>query len=311
MKIKRYVPFLIIFIAVFMVCSMSVLAVTSKVIASAVSVTFSLSGESISITSDTLQLLDFSGYASGSPGFNFQISIPQQLLTQATVTIKARYQFSQNDFPYFEHGYVGYFGARYKDGTVVSFPGDSSNVVFDHSGSTWWINLTGTAIFDNISQISYFYISYTYENIAESNMRIYSKLSWFTVEFDTPASPSDEVYNDFSDFGNDANAVDGSEQQIKDNISNYQPEVNSFLNGFSTIVGEFTVPLRAVTLMINDYVSGIPFLNLILRFALSLGVVAFVLGSGVFIISKISSGVSASHRESAYAKSSARNSKGG
>ena len=310
MKHKRKVSFFIIITAVLMVCSVSVFAVSSTLTASAVSVTLGMNGAERSVTSvNTLQTLNFNANISGYSDFDFDISVPSQNLDSAVITLRAKFQINTDNWRYFDTGEITTFSAVYNSGATASFSGTgNSTLQWSSSGKIWWCDISCTASFSDVRNISKFVIEMDLDDLRNVDVIISTMLSWFTVEFDAPVSPSDEIFNDFSGFGDDADAVDGSEQQIKDEISNYQPEVDSFLNGFSTIVGELTVPLRAVTLMINDYVSGIPFLELLLRFSLSLGVILLLFGLGSVVVSGVSSGVRSAHREADRAKEAAERS---
>lgn len=306
MKYKRKVSFFIIITAVLMVCSVSVFAVSSTVTASAVSVTLGMNGAERSVTSvNTLQTLNFNANISGYSDFDFDISVPSQNVDSAVIMLRAKFQINTDNWRYFDTGEITSFSAVYNSGATARFSGTgNSTLQWSSSGKTWWCDISCTASFSDVRNISKFVIEMDLDDLRNVDVIISTMLSWFTVEFDAPVSPSDEIFNDFSGFGDEVDSFDSSEQQIQDEISNYKPEVNSLLTGFSTIISELTVPLGAVRSILNDFVGGVPFLNLILRFSLSIGIVAFILGSGVFIISRISSGVTSSHREADRAKRS-------
>lgn len=324
MKNKRKISFFIIIVAVLMVCSVSVFAASADVKPSSLQIEISWNGN----RSDTVSLRDtsfdefyaFAGvdYVKGNTYFdifyNFS-SIPSN--SDGVFTIFGKFGYQATDLLYVGGLRIDGVTVEYADGSSLFYSPDSFTYRIDHTsdGTVWYLQY----FIENFevvkaNQITSMLVHSVLLDVGHGSItpffRIVAKLSNFGLSYELPTQPGDEVFNDFSGFGNDAGAVEDSENQIKDEISNYHPHVTSLLSDFSSIVGDLTAPLRAVTLLVNDFVSGIPFLNLMLRFALSVGIVAFLLGTGSFIISKISSGVSAAHRDSDRAKAASRNAKG-
>ncbi len=319
MKHKRKVSFFIIITAVLMVCSVSVLAVSVRPSQLYIEISAGDADSAPTYIQDTVsdQSYSFLGVsmASGDIWFDTYYTLPAQSFTDATLSLYGKFGYKASEWKYVERIAVPAVSIYYADGTKLYYTEDSYAWDWGHStdGTYFYLDYAVAGLpltrVNEIIKIQVHLLAVNVGNGSDAELIIYTRLGNFSVSFDDiPVSPSDEIFNDFSGFGDDADAVDGSEQQIKDEISNYQPEVDSFLNGFSTIVGELTVPLRAVTLMINDYVSGVPFLELLLRFSLSLGVILLLFGLGSVVVSGVSSGVRSAHREADRAKEAAERS---
>ena len=315
MKHKRKISFFIIITAVLMVCSVSVLAVSVRPSQLYIEISAGDADSAPTYIQDTVsdQSYSFLGVsmASGDIWFDTYYTLPAQSFTDATLSLYGKFGYKASEWKYVERIAVPAVSIYYADGTKLYYTEDSYAWDWGHStdGTYFYLDYAVAGLpltrVNEIIKIQVHLLAVNVGNGSDAELIIYTRLGNFSFSFDDiPVSPSDEIFNDFSGFGDEVDSFDSSEQQIQDEISNYKPEVNSLLTGFSTIISELTVPLGAVRSILNDFVGGVPFLNLILRFSLSIGIVAFILGSGVFIISRISSGVTSSHREADRAKRS-------
>lgn len=250
----------IISFAILMVCSVSVLAVSSTVTSSALSVTLGMNGNSRTVTSvNSLQTLDFNANITGYSDFEFDISVPSQNLDSAMVVLRGKFQVNTGNWRYFEPGEITLFGAQYHSGTHVNFAGaGNSTLKWSSSGTTWWCDFSCTASFADIRNISQFYISMDLDDLRNVDVIISTMLSWFTVEFDVTASAQHEADRE-ADEQHAQQSGDGNIDDLTGSIDTGNADqagsaIQNFANAFVT--NDTSAVLQVPGFGLPDFLGG-------------------------------------------------------
>lgn len=290
-KIVRKLFLPCVFFVCFFVLSFTVFAESSPVeqYANSVSVKLSVNDVSYNLTEDGSSY-DFNATISGYSDFQWDIVFAPFISDESDITFSYAYSISILDWSSFSHFYFDVI-VNYRDGSTYKL-GSDIPVTFHQFGTTWTVTHTVTGFVPNLREVSSFTVVEDLNNLQNCDIIISASLNDFYITYTRNRLPTDDVFNDFSGFGDSASSYDDAENQILDSISDYEGDVSGFLSDFGNTVFGMLPSMSVASAVVEDLFDKTGFLKLILRFALSLGVVAFVFGTGLSIIGRISSGAS-------------------
>lgn len=306
-KIVRKLFLPCVFFVCFFVLSFTVFAESSPVeqYANSVSVKFSVNDVSYNLTEDGSSY-DFNATISGYSDFQWDIVFAPFISDESDITFSYAYSISILDWSSFSHFYFDVI-VNYRDGSTYKL-GSDIPVTFHQFGTTWTVTHTVTGFVPNLREVSSFTVVEDLNNLQNCDIIISASLNDFYITYTRNRLPTDDVFNDFSGFGDSVGSVDDSEQEVMDAISDYESTTSGFFSNFADTMTGLRTPLYIAGSLIGDLFGSVGFINLLLRFSLSLGAIVFLLGSGVYIVSRISSGVRSAHAQADRSKAAAERS---
>lgn len=254
----------------FLVCSISIFAVSETFVPSALGIEIAANGSSSDLTNildtSSIQRYAFSGMAffSGNVWFDIFYTFPSQSMTDATVDLYGKFGYKASEWHYVDSIGVPAVTVFYSDGSSFQYSSDYFSFSWGHSTDgtyyylDYYVNSLKLSRVNEIVKMQVHAVAYNVGNGQDAEMLIYTKLSNFKMTFSVQADDQHlanrEDDEQYAQSSGDSNIDSLSGAIDTGNADQAGTAIQNFANSFVT--NDTSAILQVPGFSLPDFLGG-------------------------------------------------------